>query len=191
MSKTALSPVPGPAFRTAGATVRGLTQVCTWLCAAGIIAMMLHVCADIILREVFDIVIVGTIEVVSYYYMVAAICLAFPAMQLAGAQVVVEVFVQKMSAERLRPLKIAANVLGIAYVGFLAVAAAAGAWSATESGEMQLVGDTDLATWPSRWINTLGLGVMGLVLVWQVWAQLIRQPEDVAPPDDIDIGEPI
>lgn len=186
-----VSGAPGLPFRAAGTVVRGLTQLCTWLCGAAIVAMMLHVCADIILREMFGIVIVGTIEVVSYYYMVAAICLAFPAMQLAGAQVVVEVFVQNMSSERIRLLKIAANVLGIAYAGFLAVAAVAGALSATQSGEMQLVGDTDLATWPSRWINALGLGVMGAVLVWQLWAQFIRQPEDVAPPADIDIGDPI
>lgn len=181
----------GPGFRFTGKLARFLANVGVWIGGISVVAMMLHVCADIFLREVLGIVVPGTLEIVSFFYMVACICLSFPVMQIMGEQVVVELFVQTFSDAAMRVLNLFATFLTLAYVGYLALAAAVGAWSATQDGEMQLVGDTDLYTWPSRWINFAGLAIMAVVVLWQLWAIYIREPETL-PSNDPDYikGEP-
>lgn len=184
-------PIEGPRpFRAAGKLARFLTAVGVWLGGLAVVAMMLHVCADILLREAFGIVIPGTLEIVSFFYMVACICLAYPIMQLAGEQVVVEVFLQRLSKAMLRPVNLVATVLTLVYIGYLTTAAFSGAWAATRDGEMALVGDSDLITWPSRWINVAGMAIMSLVVAWQAWAIWIRQPEALPPDPDAIPGEP-
>lgn len=184
--------IDGPRpFRAAGKLARFFTSMGVWLGGLSVVAMMLHVVADIVLRQALGIVLPGTLEIVSFFYMVACICLAFPIMQLAGEQVIVQVFLQRLPRAALRPVDLVATLLTLAYVGYLAVAAVSGAWSATRDGEMALVGDTDLITWPSRWINVAGMAIMSLVVAWQVWAIWIRQPSTLPADPDAIPGEPI
>src|SRR5690606_5755264 len=86
--------------------VRVLVAACIGVGGLALAVMMLHVCLDIFLREGLGIVIPGALEAVSFFYMVACICLAFPIMQVAGEQVVVEVFLQKLSQAALRPFEL-------------------------------------------------------------------------------------
>lgn len=179
-----------PAFRLGARLARVLVAACIGIGGLALVAMMLHVCLDIFLREVLGIVVPGTLEAVSFFYMVACICLAFPVMQLAGEQVVVEVFLQTLSKAAQRPFELLGAVLTAAYVGFLAYAAVVGALSATENGEMQLVGDMDLIVWPSRWVSVAGLTIMVVIVLWQIWALAIREPEIMRVEPMADAGDP-
>lgn len=157
-----------------------LMRLCLLIGGGATLLLMLHVCADIVLREAFGVVLPGTLEVVSYFYMTTAVCLAFPAMQLTGQQVIVEVFLQKTSEDTRRVFDIVASCLTTAYVAFLAAGTGTAAWSAMLDGEMQLVGGHDLITWPGRWLVFAGFACTALVVIWQVWAQLRRQPHTIA-----------
>lgn len=159
-----------PAYGPGARTVRALVAVCIGVGGLALLAMMLHVCIDIILREVFGVVLFGTLEAVSFYYMVACVCLAFPIMQIAGEQVVVEVFLQKLSTAALKPFEILGAVLTFIYAAYIGVAAFFGAMDATEFGEMQLVGQVDVIIWPSRWVAMLGFSILAIVVLWQLWA---------------------
>lgn len=187
---TPTTPSPGrPVFRLSARLARILVASCIGVGGLALFAMMLHVCLDIFLREVLGIVVPGTLEAVSFFYMVACICLAFPIMQLAGEQVVVEVFLQGLSKAAQRPFELLGAVLTVIYAGYLAFAAFVGAVSATESGEMQLVGDMDLIVWPSRWVSVAGLAILTLIVLWQVWAIAIREPETVTVEPMADAGD--
>lgn len=183
-------PTARPAFRLGARLARVLVAACIGVGGLALIAMMLHVCLDIFLREALGIVVPGTLEAVSFFYMVACICLAFPIMQLAGEQVVVEVFLQSLSKAAQRPFELLGAVLTATYVGFLAYAAIVGARDATLSGEMQLVGDMDLIVWPSRWVSVAGLSIMALIVLWQIWAIAIHEPETVTVEPVAGAGDP-
>jgi TRAP-type C4-dicarboxylate transport system permease small subunit len=184
MSAVATPSAGRPAFGPGARLVRVLVATCIGVGGLALAAMMLHVCLDIFLREALGIVVPGALEAVSFFYMVACICLAFPIMQVAGEQVVVEVFLQKLSNATLKPFELLGAVLTLLYAAYLCVAAFVGALSATEHGEMQLVGDMDLIIWPSRWITMVGFAIMAIVVLWQLWRIWKNQPDTmtVEPP---------
>lgn len=171
--------------------VRVLVAACIGIGGLALAAMMLHVCLDIFLREGLGIVVPGALEAVSFFYMVACICLAFPIMQMAGEQVVVEVFLQKLSKAALKPFELLGAVLTLAYAGYLGVAAIAGALDATEFNEMQLVGDMDLIIWPSRWVTVAGFVIMALVVLWQIVKIWKDQPHTLAVESPVHEGGPL
>jgi TRAP-type C4-dicarboxylate transport system permease small subunit len=164
------TPLSGrPAFGLGARFVRLLVAACIGVGGLALAAMMLHVCLDIFLREALGIVVPGALEAVSFFYMVACICLAFPIMQVAGEQVVVEVFMQMLSQAALKPFELLGALLTLVYVTYLCVAGVVGAWEATQAGEMQLVGDADWIVWPSRWVSVAGLAITAIVVLWQLW----------------------
>lgn len=184
------APSPGrPAFGPGARFVRFLVAACIGVGGLALVTMMLHVCIDIFLREALGIVLPGTLEAVSFFYMVACICLAFPIMQLAGEQVVVEVFLQKLSAAALKPFELLGAALTVAYVAYLGAAGAIGAWEATQSGEMQLVGDADWIVWPSRWVSVAGLAIMAIAVLWQLRALWKNQPSTMTVEPPIQPGD--
>ena len=68
-----------------------MQKLLTWLnrgllvlSGAMILAMMVHICADVASRFFLSKPLVGTTEFVTYYYMVACIFLALPVVQVVG-----------------------------------------------------------------------------------------------------------
>ena len=57
-----------------------------------LLVMMLHVCADVALKYLMSRPIEGTLEIVSYYYMVAAVFLPLAFVELTRSAVAVDLF---------------------------------------------------------------------------------------------------
>lgn len=134
--------------------------------------MMLHIGADIVGKYFFNYPIPATLEIVAWYYMVAAIFFPVAYVQLHRKHLMVELFTQKMSANRVAALEVVTASISLLYIGTLFFLTLQTAIKETANGEAQDATFFDLAVWPSRWILPIALGVMAIIVVFQIWQNL-------------------
>lgn len=147
-----------------------------WVGAVAVIAMMLHICADVISRKLFGAPIVGTLEFVTYLYMIAVVFLPLAMTQVERGHVIVEVFSQHLGPAKLRWLDIFAQVVTAIYVGFVGWWGMREALRATQRGEVIAIVGWDVPLWPTRWLLVFGLTAMLLVVLAQTWRALRTPP---------------
>lgn len=128
--------------------------------SCGLIAvMMLHIVADILAKFVLGRPIVGTLEAVTYYYMVAAVFLGLPIVTRERGHIVVELFTQRLSRRRLALLDGLVFLAVAAFVGLMAYAAAIQAIQQTIDGETTWADAFRVPIWPGRWFVVVGAGL--------------------------------
>lgn len=149
------------------ALLRILDGISSALLAIGcvaILAMMIQVMVDVVLRNVFKLSVPGTEEIVSAYYMVAVAFLPLAFVQRERGHVMIELFTQNL------PPRVNAVLDGIVFLACgigLAIFTYAGTVKAiamTEQSEI-LIGTIDVTVWPSRWFLAAGCGAMTLYLL--------------------------
>lgn len=131
--------------------------------------MMLHITLDVGVRYFFNGQIVGTLEWVSFYYMVALVFLGLGHVEMKNENIRVDLFAQMMPAKVQLALYIFACLLGIAFFGMLLWQSLADAILATQRGE-EAMSNFRFVIWPARW--ALPIGFAGALLA--VLANLAR-----------------
>lgn len=170
------SSVPGP--------VRAGSWLLLFAGAVAIGVMMLHISADVILRQLWGTPIVGTLEYVTYFYMVAVVFLPLANAQEHKAHVIVEVISNLLPKRVNLWVDCAAQLFTFGYVAFIAW------WGWQETvrsftrNEVVTIVQTDVPLWPTRLLVPLGLGAMAVVIVLQLVAS-IRRGEIVSSPDGV------
>lgn len=142
------------------------------LAAAGMAAMllmMLHVSLDVISKYAFNRPIVGTLETVSAYYMVAVLFLPLAEVTRRGQHIRVEVFTGWLSPRPLAACTALGLALCAAYAGLMAWRGGVEAVRMTAIGEAWETALRDMEVWPARWFYPLGVAAMGLVFLAQAW----------------------
>ena len=156
--------------------VRIASAIAFAVAGACMVAMMVHIFLDVLLRGLFNKPLTGTLEIVSSYYMVAVSFLPLAALELSRDMVFVEVFTARMSAEWRRAMDAFARLLALGAMTLIAVSAAKYAWKQTLRGEFMDVVFFDLLIWPTRWIAAIGFALAALaalvVLVWTLRGRL-------------------
>ena len=89
-----------------------LSTILGWLSALCITLMMVHIFADVVLKYTLKLPIVGTAEIVAYYYMLAAVFLPLPLVELRNAGVSVTLLYDMISRKTVRRV-----LLVLAYIG--------------------------------------------------------------------------
>jgi len=140
--------------------------------AVAIVMLMLHIVVDVTGRYVFNHPFPGTIESVTYYYMVMVTALPFAYVTRSQGQITVEMFTSWLPKRWCRLIDAGAGFLMLLYVGVLAWKIGQEAVTMTLIGEVHDAGTMQFVTWPSRWIPPVALGVM-------VCAVAMRIIEDV------------
>ena len=139
-----------------------------WAGAIALLAMMVHVSADVIMKVALNQPIMGTLEIVSFIYMVGCTFLPLAHVQLSRTLIIVEVFTQKLAPEKNLRLDIAAAVLTVAYLLLLAIMGSVVALAKTEIGEAQDATYFDLPVWPMRWVFCASCGLAALIALYQL-----------------------
>lgn len=134
------------------------------LCAAVfLVLMMLHVGADILLKLILNQPIMGTLETVSYYYMVSLVFLPLAFVELRQEHVAVDLFFQMFP----KTLKVAVYVFGcliaIGYYGVFCYQTTLDALKATAERET-VMANFLFYVWPSRWALALGSGALVMAI---------------------------
>jgi TRAP-type C4-dicarboxylate transport system permease small subunit len=150
-----------------------------------LMAMMLHVCADVGMKYLLNRPIPGTLEIVSYYYMVWAVFLPLALVELTRGAVSVELFFNLFP----RPLQVLCIALvlllcAVTYGGLARITwlDAMRAWSRNEV----VMGPVTVIIWPSRFVLPISFALAGLVCLWH----LVRLALTRAARDEL-IGGPL
>lgn len=138
-----------------------------WVAGAALLIMMLHIAGDVLFKYAFNQPIVATLEIVTWYYMVATVFLPIVYIQIHKKHLMVELFTINWPPRRLAVLEGCVGILGAVYVGTLAVLTCGHALDQTIAGEIQDATFFDLPVWPSRWMLPLAAGGMVLVFITQ------------------------
>ena len=139
-----------------------------WAGAVAVLAMMVHVSADVIMKVTLNQPIMGTLEIVSFVYMVGCTFLPLAHVQLSRTLIIVEVFTQNLPPEKNLRLDIGAAVLTVAYLLLLAIMGLVVALAKTEIGEAQDATYFDLPVWPMRWVFCASCGLAALIALYQL-----------------------
>lgn len=129
-----------------------------------LILMALHVTLDVALRYFVGQSFPGTLEIVSFYYMVALVFLPLAYTERMGEHISVDVLVGRFPPAVQLALYLFAGVLGIIYFAMLGYQGYLDALYATASRETAMANFT-FYLWPSRWALPLGFTAVCLAIV--------------------------
>jgi TRAP-type C4-dicarboxylate transport system permease small subunit len=136
--------------------------------AVAILMLMVHVVVDVTGRYIFNHPLPGTIESVTYYYMVMVTALPFAYVTRTQGQIVVEMFTSWLPPRWVHFIDAGAGLLVLLYVGVLAWKIGQEAITMTAIGEVHDAGTMQFITWPSRWIPSIAFGVMAVVVALRI-----------------------
>lgn len=136
--------------------------------------MMLHVTLDVSLRYLFNAPVIGTLETVSYYYMIIAVFLPLAYIERQGEHIRVDLFVQFLPRWLQLALYLLACLLGLIFFGLLTYQSFLDALRSTERLET-IMSNFLFYIWPSRWALPLGFGAICLSLVANLLTALQRR----------------
>ncbi len=129
---------------------------------------MLHVTLDVVLRYTLNKPLTGTIEISSYYYMIAVVFLPLAAVELRNGHIAVEIVSQHLRERTQRLLIGAVCVLSSVFYALLTWRTWLEAVEKMHVGEMY-AGSMNLAIWPPRFLMPLGTGLLTVVLLWKAY----------------------
>lgn len=154
--------------------MNSITRLLRWLstltmalgCAATLL-MMAHVSADVLGRLLFRRPIQGTLEVVTYLYMVAVVFLPLPMVQRMRQQIIVELFSQIFPKRVLAALDGSMAVICFAFMVLLTWYSGHDAWAQTLIRETAPSELNPVPIWPARWFVTIGAALAACYLAIQ------------------------
>lgn len=137
--------------------------------ALALVAMMLHVTADVFFRYLFNSPVPLTMEMVSYYYMTAVAFLPLFALERKGSSLVhVELVYDLLSLRVRRVLFPAALLLSAVFCASAAYAAWKPAVKAMQAGTY--AGSILIVSiWQSRFLPVIGFGLLAVVLLFKAF----------------------
>lgn len=144
-----------------------------YLASLLVLLMMLHVSLDVVLKYVFNHPVPATVEMVSYYYMIAAVFLPVAWSEKVGAGITVDLFL--LRAPRWLRLGAAGLALVLTAAAYLLLTANTLEKAVQAFHEREVVmGPLMLPIWPSRFILPLSFGIASGICLLQLWRVLTR-----------------
>lgn|SRR5690554_954532 len=145
-----------------------LTGFLSCLGMIGILAMMLHICADVIARTLLNISVPATLEMVTRYYMLMLVLLPLAWVEKNRAMIAVEVFTAVFGRLGLRILDVLVAAVSVGIYAVLAV----GTWSKAQEqfdvGAYIIALDTTIIIWPGYFALPFGFALAGLVCLIRI-----------------------
>ncbi len=138
-----------------------------------LVTMMLHITADVLMRALFNSAVIGTLETVSYYYMVLAVLLPLAFVERTGENIRVDVLVQRAPRRVQLAFYVVACLVGLAFFGALAWQGALDAWQSTLRQET-IMSNFLFYIWPSRWALPVAFGAAWLATLNNLVQALVR-----------------
>ena len=180
--------------RLDGALLRAIDVLSAGLMAvAGIalLAMMVHVTADVVGKFVFRAPVPVTLEMVSNYYMVATVFLPLAAVERLGGNIHVDLIYGRLPRPARRLLDMVAYALFACLFWLITTASWDVATDKLAVGEF-IMGSYSIAIWPSRFLVPVGGGlVLALVLVKLGRAAVLLFRADLDRPEPDAAGDPV
>lgn len=139
-----------------------------------LLLMMGHITVDVIVRYVFNGSMIGTLETVSFYYVVLAVFLPLGYVELKNEHIRVDLFAQMMPNWAQLALYILACIAGLVFFGMLAWQSGIDAIRSTQRLET-IMSNFLFYIWPSRWALPVGFAGMCLAILSNLLRALQRR----------------
>lgn len=153
---------------------RAIDRVLLALGCVFLVAMMVHITADVIARAVFNSAVIGTLETVSYYHMVLAVFLPLAFVERTGENIRVDLFAQMLPRYGQLALYVIACLIGLLFFGALTWQSALDAWNSTMRQET-IMSNFLFYIWPSRWALPIGFAAAFLATFNNLLRSLSRR----------------
>lgn len=139
-----------------------------------ILLMMIHITLDVGVRYFVNGQIVGTLEWVSFYYMVALVFLALGYVEHKNENIRVDLFAQMMPKSVQLGLYVFACVLGLIFFGMLFWQSLLDAIRATQRAE-EAMSNFRFLIWPARWALPIGFASALMAVLANLLRAIIRR----------------
>lgn len=159
-------------MRRIGLILAKLDAAASFIGIACVALMMIHVTLDVAGRYLLNMPVEGTITIVSHYYMVILGFIALGVAERRDAHISVEIVADLMPRGAQRGLGVFASLIGAAAFSVLAVRTWIEADSKAAIGASLQQGSLAIPIWPSYYALPIGCGLMVLVAVYKLVAQL-------------------
>lgn len=150
-------------------------KIADWIANAGLYAawlaiclMALHITTDITLRYFGGGSLNGTLEITSYYYMVAVVFLPLAIAERNRDHVIVELFTGHLPRRGVAFFDTLAVTLTLVFVLTLLWFAFEMAVKQTQVGEYTHGAALPITTWPTRWFVVFGIAAYAVCLVFNL-----------------------
>lgn len=160
--------------RILSSSLRLLSDTTLALGGVCILAMMLHINADVLSRAAFGFALPGTLEIASTWYMVGFAFLPIANIQFWRAHLFIELFTRGLGGRTLVLLDLFAYLLTAVFFGTIAWAAGESALRYTAVREAADATFFEVPTWPTRWFVVAGFGGAALVAAVQAADEVRR-----------------
>lgn len=149
------------------AWVRWIVRINLLIGGAAIVAMLVHIIVDVAARHLLNIAVQGTLETVSFYYMVALVYLAIPVVQASSEHIYVELFTVNASPRKQDLMDAVIRIFSAGLLLFFAWVAGQEAMHQTEIGAVVEAGTDTILVWPTRWLIPLSMVSTAILCLWQ------------------------
>ena len=165
----------------AGGSIRAIDRLLTWIAGAALLAMMLHIVADVVANNLLGSPVPLTNAIVTQYYMICVAYLPLAAAELRGAHVAVDLVVNQLAPRPRAWVDGVVQVLGTLVYGALALQAWQLALEKLGRDAFLMEQTTRVSTWPSYFVIPIGFGLVAVLLALRLAFRLLGRP-DPAPP---------
>lgn len=157
-----------------------ITMVLALLGTLGIVAMMLHVTLDVLLRSSINVSAPATLELVTRYYMVLLALLPLGWVERQRQMISVELFTDFLSP-RLQQWNLGlVTLLSIAIYTVFAIATWGKAMEQYDTGAYVMSLDTRIPVWPSYFVLPLSFALAAYVCVMRVVQAWVERADTAA-----------
>jgi TRAP-type C4-dicarboxylate transport system permease small subunit len=132
------------------------------------VLMMLHVVLDVFSKYLLNSPINGTIEIVAGYYMVAIVFFPLAYVARREGHILVELFTRRMRPGRIRRLDAVIGIFTFGYMALFTWMTMVEALHRTAQLEIWEIGTFNIPIWPSRWLITIGCGMMAAYVLYRL-----------------------
>lgn len=156
-------------FEGAARRICGIFMILGGVC---LVALMLHIVANVASNALFNKPIIGTLEIVSWYYMVGIAFFPVAYVQYRRRHLMVEMFTLGLGPQGKSVVDALMGVASLVYVALLTWLVFGEAVEQTQLREFQDVTYFDMPVWPARWFLVVSFAAMTVTLVLQVLIDL-------------------
>ena len=142
------------------------------LAGVTILAMMLHVVADVFGKFFFNYPVENTLEIVEIYYMVPVVYLPFAYVTRVEGQITVDLFTRNLNPLNAARVETLVGLVTLVAMIVLTWKTGEDAIAKTILQEIRDAGESVIIVWPSRWIPPIGCAVMALVVAARLIADV-------------------
>ncbi len=139
---------------------RTLETVVTWSAVIVLLAMLVHVTANALMRSLLDRPIAHTLEMVEYWYMPLLTLLGFVVAQQRGQHIAADLLFERLSGGARTIVAVGGNLLGVVVCGAVTWYSFGEAQHARDIGAA--AGLSDIPAWPVTYAVPLVFGALAV-----------------------------